>query len=376
MASDDVTQKVIDGTAWREFCRLLEQAGDAILADGNPSDALDRAEGFRMLTRLLRGALESRLEHADARHPELVCTCHETIKIVAENPDNVYLGAAIDGGSDYRLWGTRGNARWISFTTFGGAGFGAGGRGAGTTLHEDALAVGPDGTFEVILSQREHPGNWLRLEPDSRALAIRQTFLDKRRDRRAEMHIERLGADAGEPPAPLDPAHLYRALTITGHYVRGVAEIGAGWARRQAAHPNVFADTQGEDTKAFADPQIRYHQAYFDLAEDEALVVTLRPPACDYWMIALHNHWMETLDYRFHQITLNNRSAVVRQDGTVRCIVAHRDPGFPNWLDTAGHRRGIVGVRWVGGDVENPVPVTQVVRVAALADAGGTDAGG
>ena len=51
---------------------------------------LDVAEGYRMLTRLLRGSLESRLEYGDPLHPELICVCHETIKIVAENPDNHY----------------------------------------------------------------------------------------------------------------------------------------------------------------------------------------------------------------------------------------------------------------------------------------------
>src|SRR5271155_3256247 len=81
---DEVTQKVVDGTAWREFCDLLADAGEAILADGNPDDPLDRAEGFRMLTRLLRGALENRLEYGRATQPTLVCTCHETIKIVGE----------------------------------------------------------------------------------------------------------------------------------------------------------------------------------------------------------------------------------------------------------------------------------------------------
>ena len=47
----------------------------------------------------------------------------------------------------------------------------------------------------------------------------------------------------------------------------------------------------------------------FELGENEALVVDVTPPACDYWMIALHNHWMETLDYVHHQITLNCHSA-------------------------------------------------------------------
>ena len=192
---DEVTQKVVDGTAWREFCDLLAEAGESILAEGNPDDPLDRTEGFRMLTRLLRGSLESHLEHKRPAYPQLICTCHETIKIVGENPDNHYLGASLDGQYDYRIWGTRGDAKWISFNLFSGAGFGGGGPGTGATLHEEQMHIEPDGTFEVIISQREHPGNWLRSEPDTRSLAIRQTFLDKRNQEHAELSIQRIGGE-------------------------------------------------------------------------------------------------------------------------------------------------------------------------------------
>src|SRR4026208_1620938 len=98
---DETTQKVVDGSAWREFCDLLAQAGDVILAESNPEDPLDRAEGFRMLTRLLRGPLENTRENGPPPHPGLICTCHETIKVVGENPDNHYLGASLDGQYDY-----------------------------------------------------------------------------------------------------------------------------------------------------------------------------------------------------------------------------------------------------------------------------------
>ena len=80
------------------------------------------------------------------------------------------------------------------------------------------MHIEPDGTFEVIISQREHPGNWLRSEADTRSLAIRQTFLDKRNQEHAELHIERIDAD-GAPPEPLTPggalplAALRRAST-------------------------------------------------------------------------------------------------------------------------------------------------------------------
>jgi hypothetical protein len=363
---DDVTRKVVDGTAWREFCERLADAGESILAEGNPDDPLDRAEGFRMLTRLLRGSLESHLEHKRPTHPQLICTCHETIKIVGENPDNHYLGASLDGRFDYRVRGTRGDARWISFNLFSAGGFGGGGPGTGATLHEEQMHIEPDGTFEVVISQHEHPGNWLRSQPDTRSIAIRQTFLDKRNQTHAEMTIERIGAD-GTPPAPLTPAELDEALVIVGHYVKIVAGIGAQWAVRQARWPNVFTDeAEDELTDKFKDPQIMWHQAYFDLADGEALVVEVVPPDCDYWMIALHNHWMETLDYVHHQSTLNCRTAVLAPDGSARFVVSAVDPGLPNWLDTAGHRHGTVGVRWVGRDVVDVLPRTRVVRLDAL----------
>ena len=47
----DSIRRVSDGTAWREFCRNLEQAGEAIFNDRTPADGFNRAEGLRYLTR-------------------------------------------------------------------------------------------------------------------------------------------------------------------------------------------------------------------------------------------------------------------------------------------------------------------------------------
>jgi hypothetical protein len=361
---DDVETKVVSGAAWAEFCDALKAAGDEVLREG-VDDPLDIAEGYRMLTRLLRGSLESRLEYGDPAFPALICTCHETIKIVAENPDNLYLGSSISGRHDYRVWGTRGDARWISFNTFNAGGFGGkGGRGTGPTLHEHQLDIAPDGTFEIILSQRPHAGNWLQLEADTTSLTVRQTFLRKGADRPAELHIERLDRD-GAPPPPLRPAHLYSSLLASAGYLRAITAIGASWAERNAAHPNEFYDAQEDDTRLFADPQIKWHMAYVELGEDEALIVDFVPPECDYWMAAMHNHWMETLDYRYHPVTLNSATAHVNEDGSVRIVVAHHDPGLGNWLSMAGHRRGVLGVRWVGQSVVDVVPATRVVALEA-----------
>jgi hypothetical protein len=50
----------------------------------------------------------------------------------------------------------------------------------------------------------------------------------------------------------------------------------------------------------------------------------------------------------------------------VRVVIAHEDPGVPNWLDTCGHRQGAMCWRWIRA-AEHPTPRTRVVRLAELA---------
>ena len=63
--------------------------------------------------------------------------------------------------------------------------------------------------------------------------------------------------------------------------------------------------------------------------------------------MSLGNHWWETIDYANHQSSLNGFQAVIDDDGFFRAVVAGRDPGVTNWLDTAGHRQGPMIFRWL-----------------------------
>ena len=152
------------------------------------------------------------------------------------------------------------------------------------------------------------------------------------------------------------PSASVCALAATPAMMRALVEMALSWSGDLAKQKNRFAEVMPAAAAIFRDPEIQFHVAYFDLGPDEALIVEARPPACDYWMFVLSNHWLETLDYTRHRITLNNHSAVLEPDGTVKVIVAARDPGHPNWLDTAGHARGTIGVRWVGKGVAEVVP--------------------
>jgi hypothetical protein len=56
--------------------------------------------------------------------------------------------------------------------------------------------------------------------------------------------------------------------------------------------------------------------------------------------------WYISLDYINHQTSLNNTQAQADPDGKVRIVVADQNPGVTNWVETLGHRKGILQFRW------------------------------
>ncbi|MFN8544433.1 MAG: DUF1214 domain-containing protein [Candidatus Binatia bacterium] len=362
--SGEANDRAMSGAAWAEFCDTLKRAGAVIEREGSPGDPLDRAEGYRYLSRLARLALEKFVEHADPTAPSFYRLSHETAKIGCDNPDSFYQNAAISGAHEYRLSGTRGTVAYLGLGTYFGH-YGSGARsGCSGYLEGGDLQIGPDGRFEVILSRERKPGNWLPMEPDTSMLIVRQNFLDRVHERPAELRIERL--DASGPPAPLSAARLADGLRDAAAFVVGTATLFADWAEGFARYPNEIRPLDPKVTAgAHGDPNIFFFMGYWNLGPDEALVVDLTPPPCDFWNFQLNNHWMESLDYRWHHAHYNKHTATYRPDGSVRLVIAHADPGVPNWLDTAGHTHGTMGLRWVKAD-RHPQPETRVVKVAAL----------
>lgn len=357
-------RRVLDGTSWAEFCDALKLAGNAVLDENSPRDAFHRAEGVRYLSRLTRAALESLLENADPRAPELRRTAHETIKMGADNPDNHYLSAPINGEYEYRLRGNRGTVHYLGIGTQEG-GYGSTGT-LQTSGYLDAadMQISADGSFEVLVSVREQPGNWLRMSPASRMLIVRQTFLDRATETAADIRIER--TDGPHVPSPLTPLAVDRALRSAGMFVGGCAQLFNQWVAGFLTHPNELPQFDpAVATMAGGIPDCVYYHSYWKLGPGEALVIEVTPPTCDYWNFQLNNHWMESLDYRYHRIAINGHEAVRRADGSVRVIVAHEDPELPNWIETAGHDRGTMCWRWIRAE-HHPQPQTRVVPLASL----------
>ena len=112
--ADDAVDKVMTAEAWSEFCELLKKAGDVILRDDLDTDAFDRGEGLRYLTRLLRAGFSSFAENTGAGHPYFRAMA-DRVKMGLDNPDNYYLGASINARYTYRIRGKRGTIHYLSF---------------------------------------------------------------------------------------------------------------------------------------------------------------------------------------------------------------------------------------------------------------------
>lgn len=356
--------RLLSPDVWRAFCRRLEAAGEIVTGMEAAANPLDRAEGYRYLTRLLRIALDMQLEHADPDFPAFYAASHETAKIGADNPDNIYMNATVSGARSYRIRGTRGTVPILSFGTKANR-YALDGTMASTgELDAADMAFAPDGSFEIIVRRECTAGNWLPLAEDSSMLLVRQTFLDRASEVPASLTIEAI--DGPAHPPPLSPDGLEAALERITGFVAGTARTFVQWAEDfRADQMNKLATVdQTRFFRAGGDPTIFYLHGWWQLGPGEALRIDTRIPECSFWNFQLDNVWMESLDYRYHRIHVNGNSARLNGDGTLTLIVAARDPGFGNWINTAGHHQGTMLLRWTGA-TDHPVPETKVILIDA-----------
>ena len=247
---------------WHQFCDALRDAGDLLIESGVPQDDQTQADGLRYLSRMARAALEWYVEFNDPAFPVLYRPAHETIKLGADNPDNLYQKAVIDGRYEYRLRGTRGSVDYISMATSRGSyaenftqvetGF----------LDGNALTVGADGTFEVVISQKQQTGNWLAVSEDSESLLIRQTFRHRDQETPAEITIERLDRHAAPEPLELMTAiaHFEKATA----FYRNTTRMFADWSQKISQHPNTLPLwDQAFCQMVGGDPNILYYHGHF-----------------------------------------------------------------------------------------------------------------
>lgn len=300
-------------------------------------------------------------------------------KLLGDNPDALYYGSVIDGSRDYRIRGNLQGAVYTSFTVESGSQQGRPSTGLLSTINDTEFEIEADGSYELIASPKPQPRNWLRTGPEASAITTRHYFEWARSAANDPMLHIPLSIEPVIPPGPaplMDDAALAAAIQRVINFIRS-ATVDAQNPRdrkRQPAWvsttPNQFANPEtdeGNDAIGYAAKDNVYRMAPYRLEPDQALVIRGRFPRCRFANVVLFNQHIQTAPNRYRRVSLNRRQTEVGDDGRFEIVVAHRDPGVPNWLDTAG--APFATIFWRFQLPESPIePLeTEVVPLASLA---------
>ena len=204
-----------------------------------------------------------------------------------------------------------------------------------------------DGSFTLTIGPEPAAGqtNHITTTSDAHFILIRDTIQNWGRETPYRMELTLLDGPASATPA--DDATLAREAAalirqITPHIVQAK---GGGFANS----PGFY---QGPPN-SLTSPKIREggrwglsSSGHFQLADNEALELTLDPIGAKYLSVQLASGWLGSLDYLHHTASLNLSQARPNPDGTLTLVVAPKDPGVAKWLDTTGLHEGTLFVRW------------------------------
>ena len=323
-------------------------------------------------------------------------------RILYDNPDTIYRFMGVNAASTYVISG-RFAGPVPADTTFSVL-TGLSGNTAQVLSGRD-LQINPDGTFTITVGAAPAaPGekNYLQLPSDATLIAARNTLSDWNTQQPMSLSIERVSGPPDSlfsqlggfaipfigplvvsnpllttlvsliPPLPYVPPILRGAVT---------AVIMALGIQREAQYMAV-ATTDPQTGQRIAPNELKapaknaeflatqlQSAGYFQLADDQALVVTIDPGNAGYFVVPVTNDWTITDNYWDQQTSLNNSQAVRNADGTYTIVISPTDPGVTNWVSTGGLNQGTISIRFQDLDPNStavPTVTSEVVNIDQL----------
>jgi hypothetical protein len=347
--------------AFERLQQSIEEVKQMVLHDARSER--EAIEGLRMILKHLAVATQDSI-HGDLMNPLMAKRDPRIRDIGAYNPDAEYDQALIDGRYDYKLTGNLGGVPYVSITVNGSGGA----RGSRALAYLDDAAIrkhaAADGRFTLWLTEEKpsEPGAWIRLPDDANGVVIRQYVTDRDRQPLASFAIEAVGDPLPDVERISDGEMATRLARTAGYLL-----VSSTWHRtllpEMRERPNQFFASSGTSIGASAANAESYYQmAYYEVEDNEVLVIDFEPPRTKFWNLTAASIWHESQRYLLDPVSLTSDEVARREDGTVRFVVSRGDPGHPNWIKTFGHDRGFLILRMVGVETH---PLPAVRRVAA-----------
>ncbi len=368
-----------DRRAFQDFLEFVSTVDKEFLSESRMvTDPADIAEGQHMLLHLLKVGLDAWVDN-DASRPRFAMQASPVMKWGGEGPDNPSHCAPLDPTRRYRITGRMNKEVYISYTVYTGKREGDWNDGVISALNHTEFEVDENGNYEIYIEPQATAGA-LHMEAGKPNCVIARHYWEEevtaltKPECVAELDIECLT----EPgfPRPLAPAALADKLKAAETFIRGQtldrplpgqAESPSWFSMvpNELPKPERWVPSEGGGAGAIDNA---YCAGLTILAPDQALIVDGRWPECVYANVCFWNRYQQAIDYRYRQGSLNRKQMKLNADGSFTFVLAHQDPGTPNWIDTEGHMVGSLYFRYLmsEGDIEQPrCRVVAVDEVAA-----------
>ena len=333
-------------SAWSTYCDSLKELGTSVLSSPHSLDDVSAAEGMRHLARMVALSLTQQIEFSDPTDPRFFRSNDDVWQWGGPNVDNVYLGCPIHPSGTYRLTGDISGQPGSILQILGTP---APGDPIAVRVDMNLVSVADDsGRVDIVLSGDDTVDAAVRIPADGARLMIREYVPDES-SRRAGFVIERI--DGQHAPQVLEPQRLATILNSSRQWLGQNIQFWQDYTSRRREEVGVNRIEPPTRGPGMGSESIAYSAGFFELDEDECLLITVDRPRARYWSMQLYSMgWYEALDPTRRQSSLNDTQSHVDDDSLVRFVIAHHDPAVPNWLDCAGHREGMAHLRAVWCD--------------------------
>ena len=361
-------------TALRELIDLLEEV-DARWAgpEWNLHSEADVAAAHRSLMHVLEGGLAGMFEY-DVAHPQFRRIVTPWRKYTGDNGDAIYFDAPVSADYEYRVRGNMNGAVYVSITLEEGTDDGTMANKTAGVINDTQFDVDGEGWFELRLGGEPAERNWLALTPNTSRITTRHYFEEKvcaAADPAKEpvMYIEAI--NPGCAPAIPNDSSVAEGIRRVAGFVRSRTLGMPPMANAEqpafvSIVPNGFPPPVVPGDFGLSAYDAHYSMAPYYLEPHQALVITGRWPSCRFGSLNLWTRHQQTYDYCNRNASLNRAQTVLESDGSFKMVIAHQDPGLPNWIDTEGRALGLMFWRFFLVDGEVETPQAEVVDFSSL----------